>query len=217
MEKKKTEINVMDYTFYVRKIANTYYATNDERKELVQEGMIGVFEASQSFDPAFETSFITYATYYIKKRMLDWIYTKKDTVRLPANIHRAMAKYNAISEPNTADLSEFKKYELQHIKSGWNNHLKSLDEPLNDESETTLAEQIANDPESTIDDDILKMNKAITKLKPDHQQLLQMYYGLNETEPHTYQSIADIRGVSKEYIRQQILKAENKLKELMTI
>ena len=52
--------------------------------DLVQEGALGLIEAAGQFDPKKETRFLTYAVYWVKKRMRDFLdsFLTGDTVSL---------------------------------------------------------------------------------------------------------------------------------------
>ena len=72
---------------FVRREANRYadqfrcYPLIDD---LVQEGSLGLIEAAEQFDPKKETRFLTYAVYWVKKRMRDFLdsFLTGDTVSL---------------------------------------------------------------------------------------------------------------------------------------
>ena len=55
----------------IRAIAQTYAKTGVPLEDLLQEGRIGLWEAAQRFDATREAKFSTYATFWIKKRILE--------------------------------------------------------------------------------------------------------------------------------------------------
>lgn len=57
------------YTPLAKKIAYKYKNYGVPIEDLIQEGLIGLFEASKRFNPE-KGSFSTYATYWIKKRII---------------------------------------------------------------------------------------------------------------------------------------------------
>lgn len=61
------------YKGLVNSIARTFYIKGVDRDDLIQEGMIGLFNAIVTFDLDGETSFITYAHECIKNKILDCI------------------------------------------------------------------------------------------------------------------------------------------------
>lgn len=54
----------------VHSIAGYYANKGLPIEDLRQEGLLGLYKAYQSYDPAFETKFSTYAVYWIKKQIL---------------------------------------------------------------------------------------------------------------------------------------------------
>ncbi len=57
----------------VKSIALKYISYNHPLDDLMQEGMIGVIKAVDNFDESKDTKFSTYAVYWIKKYILDYI------------------------------------------------------------------------------------------------------------------------------------------------
>ncbi len=57
----------------VKSIALKYVSNNHPLDDLMQEGMIGVIKAVDNFDEGKDTKFSTYAVYWIKKYILDYI------------------------------------------------------------------------------------------------------------------------------------------------
>ncbi len=66
-------INIDDYIGLAKAIAAKYANSGVPFDDLVQEGMIGLIEAQQRFDSSKNTSFSTYAQFWIKKRILESI------------------------------------------------------------------------------------------------------------------------------------------------
>ena len=61
------------YLNLVRKIAHSFKSTGLEFDDLVQEGLIGLYEAHKKFDEKRGATFITFATHCIKNRILAYI------------------------------------------------------------------------------------------------------------------------------------------------
>jgi len=55
----------------VKSIASKYIHSTIPFEDLIQEGTIGLWEAWQRYDPEKDAKFSTYATYWIKKRILE--------------------------------------------------------------------------------------------------------------------------------------------------
>ncbi len=61
---------VQDYYPLVKSIVSKYRNYGIPAEDLEQEGLIGLLEASENFDMNRGTKFSTYATYWIKKRII---------------------------------------------------------------------------------------------------------------------------------------------------
>jgi len=59
-----------DYYPLVKSIVNKYRNYGIPKEDLEQEGLIGLLEASDNFDKSRGTKFSTYATYWIKKKII---------------------------------------------------------------------------------------------------------------------------------------------------
>jgi RNA polymerase sigma factor (sigma-70 family) len=68
---KKEEFFIEEYIRLVKSIANRYRNMGIPIEDLVQEGLLGVFEANDKFKNDKGTKFTTYATYWIKKKIID--------------------------------------------------------------------------------------------------------------------------------------------------
>jgi RNA polymerase sigma factor (sigma-70 family) len=67
------DIKIEDYLPFVKSIANKYRYSGLPYDDLVQEGMMGLWEAMQRYDPQREAKLTTYAAFWIKKRIIEAI------------------------------------------------------------------------------------------------------------------------------------------------
>lgn len=68
------------------------YPTNTPKDDLVHEGVIGMIEAVDRFDSSMGVKFLTFAVWYIKKRICRYIEDKSDVVRVSSNLRTKMYK-----------------------------------------------------------------------------------------------------------------------------
>lgn len=71
------DINLEDYLPYVKSIIAPYRNAGVPYEDLVQEGMLGLWEAVKRYDPQKNAKLTTYAAYWIKKRILAAIKKEK--------------------------------------------------------------------------------------------------------------------------------------------
>ena len=70
--------NIIDqYLPLVKFMAGKYRISGISFEDMVQEGLIGLLEASERFDPGKGAALSTYAVYYIRKNMLEYISKEK--------------------------------------------------------------------------------------------------------------------------------------------
>lgn len=70
-------VNLEDYLPFVKSIIAPYINAGLPYEDLLQEGMLGLWEAAQRFDPSRNTKLTTYAAYWIKKRIITAIRKEK--------------------------------------------------------------------------------------------------------------------------------------------
>ncbi|MEA1972622.1 MAG: sigma-70 family RNA polymerase sigma factor, partial [Candidatus Cloacimonadota bacterium] len=61
----------------IKKIASNFITSNITADELFQEGMLGVYEAKQKYNPKKDTKFSTYAYFWIKKYIMKYVGVEK--------------------------------------------------------------------------------------------------------------------------------------------
>lgn len=94
------EIKIEEYSGLVKAIAAKYSHLGLPFEDLLQEGMIGLLEAKERFDSSKGVLFSTYATFWVKKRILDSI--SKENLESGNSI----AYNDALDNTATADLEE---------------------------------------------------------------------------------------------------------------
>lgn len=85
--------------------AQRFYSTGMELEDLVQEGMVGLMDAANRFDPRRGIKFSTYAAWHIRKAIMDAIRNKNDMVRTPRR-HQAKACFELDTSWDAADPTE---------------------------------------------------------------------------------------------------------------
>ena len=83
---------VVEYLPLVRSIAAKYNKFGVPQEDLEQEGMIGLMEAADKFKEDKGTKFSTYATYWIKKRILEAVGKEKKSNYNTATVNEDLAE-----------------------------------------------------------------------------------------------------------------------------
>jgi DNA-directed RNA polymerase sigma subunit (sigma70/sigma32) len=66
-------INILDYKGMVYGIAKRYHRTGVSFTDLIQQGWLGLVQAEQRFDESKGASFNTYAQFWVKREMSDYV------------------------------------------------------------------------------------------------------------------------------------------------
>lgn len=90
---------VIEYLPLVRSIAAKYNKLGVPQEDLEQEGMIGLLEAAAKYDAEKGAKFSTYATYWIKKRVLEAVEKEKKTSFNSIELNEAITADKAGNEP----------------------------------------------------------------------------------------------------------------------
>ena len=200
------------------------YSAGAEIEDLEQEGYIALCEAVQHYDPARGMSFISYAAFWIKRRMRICADNSR-TVRLSFNAGDEVRQYQKIMreyrqeygcDPSDGELCAFlyvSREKLEQIrKAAQMGNIRSLSEPIPGmDEEISLGDTVAsgeNMEEETIREiDKERMKRelwlAVDQLPGDLPAAVRLRYenGL------TLEKTGQVMGVNRERVRQLESKA----------
>ena len=220
----------------VAKFANYYFEKfpcSLELDDLIQEGNIGMLRAAELFDFARETEFSTYATWWIKQKILRALVSTGLTVRLPVHVVEKILKASRLEKDfliqghglkrrieliakEMATTPEDISY-LFSLRAVYLN-IVSLDKPVDEESDSLLIDFIEDtsmpDPAETASFVLLKeqLEDVLNTLTPREKDVLRLRYGLEDGRERTLEEIGKSFGVTRERIRQIEAEALRKLR-----
>lgn len=208
-----------------------YFINNGlSMQDLVQEGNIGLINAVDKYDYRRGFRFSTYASFWIKQKIIRSIAEKGGNIRIPYNTYdkiRIILKakqelsislfrdptINEISDylnMNSEEVSELLKYEYNII---------SLNTRINDDSDNELGDLIPDDSESLEDNvfknelhDLVKEMLVNCNLNENEIKVITLRYGINSSRTMTLDEIAKVFKVTRERIRQIEAKAIIKMR-----
>ena len=202
----------------VASIALKFRQTNVQMEDIMAEGIQGLVVALDKFDYTRGIKLSTYAAWWIRQRIQRLIGKMSGAVAVPHDVSQGKRKEGQIrselqiefgrnptdDEVNTAlgqDRNLTKRVKFAPTSS------LSLDEPLNDETDSTLADLMTAEEElnqsyredGSLSDDI---GVALSFLDQRERKVLSMRFGMEKGESMKLDDIADSMNVSGERVRQ---------------
>ncbi len=171
----------------VKKIVLRFKDRGCEYEDLVQIGTIGMIKAVKSFDFSFNTVFSTYAVPLIIGEIRRYLRDdglikvsrtiKKNGIDILRKKEEFEKKHSR--EPSMSELSELSGLSVDDIVTALEaiSPVRSLQEPLNDDSSSTLG-SIIGDEENIIDKltEKLALKEALMLLPEEQQQIIILRY-----------------------------------------
>jgi RNA polymerase primary sigma factor len=208
---------------FVISVAKQYSTSKIPLEELVNEGNFGLIEAAKKFDPSRGFKFISYAVWYIRKSIGDYITKNSRTIRIPLNKVSKLGKLKKEMEileqinnrPTTInDLvshegSEFDINDINLLMSIESMNMMSLDSPIGQDDDSGSMIDVIEDQSVKSTDHIVNNNDfktiielIINKLSEKQKQVIYFSYGLEGGEPLSLVEIGEKMHMSREGVRQ---------------
>lgn len=210
LRNKLADRNCKLVTYVVNKFYNKKLEHKAIREDLLQEGSLGLLSAIDGFNPALGFRFSTYATWWIKQSISNYLLTIDPRLHVPSHIRTAQNKvlkrmkelgmsFDGLIEENAGTLGVTEKM-LESInaslRSKW---VTSLDEPvhaphLDASAQSTVGDLLADEnqasSENVVDLNFLEevVAKALNTLSKREQYIVLLRYdviGEDDIEPNT--------------------------------
>jgi RNA polymerase sigma factor for flagellar operon FliA len=204
-------------------------ATSVDYEDFVNQGVLGLIEAVDRFDPAHGTQFSTYATVRVRGHILDYL-RSSDWMPRTAR-HRTRAVQAATQQlwgelgraPTEGELAGHLQLDLpalQQTLADAGRVIFSMDALATSDSEDdlslhdVLADENQPDPSEQLEEGDLKsqMMSALRQLTERERQILSLYY----YEELTLKEIGEILGVTESRVSQLHARTVMNLKALLT-
>jgi RNA polymerase primary sigma factor len=213
-------------------IARGYQGKGLGLEDLIAEGNLGLVRAVEAFDPAHETRFSTYASFWIKQSIKRTLVNTAKTIRLPAYMVELLAKWRrataALQEelgrtPTSEEIAQRLRIsrkklhvitkalrlasaapQAEQAEEGW-----SIDEMLMDGGAR------APDAELVQAEELRQIMALLGSLDERAAKVLRLRFGLDEEGPLTLSEIGTRLGLTRERVRQIVKEALGRLGEAM--
>ena len=198
--------------------ARRFAYTNVPYEELVQEGNIGLIKAAEKFEVERGYRFVTYASWWVRSAVTEYIRDAGRTIRLPAtkvaklNLMRRVLRElstggRAPSEQQVAAKMGIAVGELRDLMD-WAPEPVSINIKIGEESETELGDMIADasvvTPDVLMDAEQMRnaLASSLASLTDRERDVISARFGLGDGDTQTLGEIGDRYGITRERIRQ---------------
>jgi RNA polymerase primary sigma factor len=219
-DKNARDLIIVHNLKFVINCAKEYQTPGVELIDLISAGNLGMIEAIDKFNCEKDMKFISYAVWWIKNAIIEFLKEITKVVRIPYNqlaeINRFVKEKEKLDQQFESDLSldQVEKVigdlDTDNLKSALIGYQipTSLSDPISMGEEEGCVEDILTDEKDLFEE---KYNQehlkritisALNKLNDSQKQIITMAFGLQDGIMRTNDDIADTLDITAERVRQ---------------
>ena len=203
---------------FVISVAKQYHSGKATLGDLINEGNLGLIIAADKYDPSRGFKFISYAVWWIRQKIMQYLGEVKYTIGQPEHVqqkkHKIVKALDRLYsekgyEADVLDISGATGVSVKHVTEILaHRHVGSFDMPVNDSERgaETVGDFYAEE-EYEADKALGKAErkalllKAVKALKAPYGEVVTAYFGLETGYPESLKSIAARFNYTTESIR----------------
>jgi len=184
---------------YVVTMANRFIGLGLPIDDLIQEGNLALIDAAKRYVPSRDTKFLTYAKFWIRKRLNLALCEYGRTVKLPVNQEYQIYKDKMKGEsPNLSNVRIDRKVG------------EDGDVSLGD---LVLKQEFADPFENQEKNRIIAVTMSV--LKPNEKRIIELFYGFtNEGDDLSIKDVAEIVGRTPAEVNRTLKVARSKMRKI---
>lgn len=215
---------------FVVSVAKQYQHQGLSLSDLINEGNLGLIKAAQRFDETKGFKFISYAVWWIRQSILQALAEQSRIVRLPLNKVGLSNRINKAAqqleqeferEPSAEELAELLHEPIEEITATMSVGVRhiSMDTPLGDGDDSTMADLMFNPNDAQTDDKLVhheslkkEIERSLETLTNRQKNVLCYFFGIGIDHALSLEDIGNHFHLTRERVRQIKDKAINKLR-----
>jgi len=206
---------------FVISVAKQYLNNNVALEDLVNEGNAGLLEAARRFDPTTGNKFISYAVWYVRKDIMNYLSKSSRTIKLPTNKVTSLVNFNnkvndirqrlgreVTIEDLLGEVEGYSDKEIHNMMEIQSISTTSMDMKFDDDGNSnTLSDVLTSDSIKSTDHLVLEesknelLEKVLSKLSDRDKKIMKLYYGIGVNSPMNLHEIGTEVGLTREAVR----------------
>ena len=233
---ESAQILVKSNLRFVVKIASEYSKFGAKMIDLIQEGNIGLMTAVREFNPYKGTRLITYAVWWIRGYIQEYLMRQYSLVRIGTTQNQRKLFYQLQKEKealaslgqesNSALISSrlgIPEDEVEQMSQRLSGRDLSLDRPIDNDSGTSIldlqktSESVDLEEQTAHNEQLEILKEKIDEIRPElsDRELIILDERILNDDPLTLQEIGEKYGTTREAVRQMEVRVLNKIKAKM--